>query len=77
MKSLIITLVGLIATVSASLLQGQKTEFVDGYNARHARKKPVVGDSLKDVKLFDAEGKKFSTKTLKGKHTVLVFGCLT
>lgn len=38
---------------------------------------PKVGSQLPDVTAFDADGKPFSTKQLRGKHAVLVFGCLT
>ncbi len=36
-----------------------------------------VGDSFPLVEVFDAHGKAFSTKSLKGKYTVVVNGCLT
>ncbi len=38
---------------------------------------PDVGESLPDVSLFDADGKPFHLRNLKGDYTVLVFGCLT
>ena len=38
---------------------------------------PRVGTALPEVTAYDAEGKAFSTKDLRGKHAVLVFGCLT
>ena len=68
----------LVMTLALPLVaQNKRMEFVERYNARHAKQKPLVGDTLKDVKLFDASGKEFSTRRLRGKHTVLVFGCLT
>lgn len=36
-----------------------------------------VGKKLPDVKIFDDQGKEFSTSSLKGSYTVLTFGCLT
>lgn len=36
-----------------------------------------VGSALPDLSVFDAEGKAFEMTSLKGKHAVLVFGCLT
>lgn len=36
-----------------------------------------VGSTLPDLTVFTADGKPFKTASLKGKHTVLVFGCLT
>lgn len=38
---------------------------------------PAVGTMLPEVSAFDEQGEKFSTSTLKGSYTVLVFGCLT
>ena len=35
------------------------------------------GDTFPQVEVFDAAGKPFSTKSLKGKYTVVVNGCLT
>jgi cytochrome oxidase Cu insertion factor (SCO1/SenC/PrrC family) len=55
----------------------KRPEFVDTYNQRHATQKPLVGDTISPVDLFDAEGNRFSTKNLAGKYSVLVFGCLT
>ena len=63
--------------VLPSIGTSQQVEFVEAYNKRHAGTKPVVGDTLDEVKLFDAEGNPFSTRDMRGKHTVLVFGCLT
>ena len=36
-----------------------------------------VGDPFPEVDIYDAEGKPFNTKSLKGKYTVVVNGCLT
>ncbi len=38
---------------------------------------PEVGDELPDIALVDEQGRKFSTRQLRGRHVVLVFGCLT
>ena len=38
---------------------------------------PAVGETLPDITAFDANGKPFRLSSLKGSHTVLVFGCLT
>lgn len=38
---------------------------------------PEVGTMLPDVSLYDDEGKEFSTTSLRGQYSVLVFGCLT
>lgn len=36
-----------------------------------------VGDVLPDIVAFDPDGKEFKLSSLRGQHTVLVFGCLT
>lgn len=36
-----------------------------------------IGSPMPEVKVFDAEGKPFDTASLKGKYSVVVFGCLT
>lgn len=38
---------------------------------------PKIGQTLPDIRLFDAGGKRFQLGSLKGHHTVLVLGCLT
>lgn len=38
---------------------------------------PAVGTALPVVKAFDDQGIEFSTASLRGSYTVLVFGCLT
>ena len=35
------------------------------------------GDRFPEIDVHDANGKKFNTKSLKGKYTVIVNGCLT
>lgn len=44
---------------------------------RFDRTAPQVGDPLPDAAGFDADGKKFNLRSLKGHYTVLTFGCLT
>lgn len=36
-----------------------------------------VGQQMPDVIIYDENGEKFPLSRLKGKHAVLVFGCLT
>lgn len=38
---------------------------------------PQPGDPMPDVSGFDDEGNPFELTKLHGKHTVIVFGCLT
>ena len=36
-----------------------------------------VGSPMPEVTVFDEDGKPFETASLKGKYSVVVFGCLT
>lgn len=36
-----------------------------------------LGQTLPDLTVFDEKGEKFRLADVKGKHTVIVFGCLT
>ena len=38
---------------------------------------PEPGDPMPDVAGFDVEGNPFKLTSLRGKHAVIVFGCLT
>lgn len=38
---------------------------------------PKEGTIIPDVTVYDENGNTFSTRELRGQHTVLVFGCLT
>lgn len=38
---------------------------------------PATGTQLPNVKAFDEFGNQFSTSSLRGSYSVLVFGCLT
>lgn len=38
---------------------------------------PAPGTMLPKVTAFDEQGQEFSTTSLRGSYTVLVFGCLT
>lgn len=38
---------------------------------------PTAGTQMPAITLFDEDGNEFSTESLKGKHSVVVFGCLT
>ena len=36
-----------------------------------------MGQPVPDITIYDAKGSKFRMADLKGKHSVIVFGCLT
>jgi cytochrome oxidase Cu insertion factor (SCO1/SenC/PrrC family) len=56
---------------TAALAQKQKSE------EDFVKEKPTVGDALPDLTVYDTDGKEVKTSSLRGHHTVLVFGCLT
>jgi cytochrome oxidase Cu insertion factor (SCO1/SenC/PrrC family) len=55
----------------------QVEEFADRYEKMFAPRDPKVGSTVADVSAFDEDGNEFALKQTRGKHTVLVFGCLT
>lgn len=56
---------------------GQHVEFVDGANKRFLTKAPKIGATLENVQAFSDDGNEFRLGSTRGKHTVLIFGCLT
>lgn len=64
---------------AAPLQPGQQNmEFVDRFNKQFEGRAPKVGaQMLEELTAFDGAGKEFKFESLKGKHTVIVFGCLT
>ena len=50
---------------------------VEMMNAQHLERKPLIGDIVEDVVALDESGNEVSFNDFRGKHVVLVFGCLT
>ena len=55
----------------------QPTTAVEAMNARFFGQKPLIGSTVKDLIAFDEDGEEVNFKTFRGKHVVVVFGCLT
>tara|TARA_B100000579_G_C22828368_1_gene854526 strand:- start:575 stop:751 length:177 start_codon:yes stop_codon:yes gene_type:complete len=56
-----------------SLVRGQDREY-----RRGGENIPKVGSLVPNISVFDAEGRSFALREkLKGRHAVIVFGCLT
>ena len=56
-----------------SVVLGQDLE-----RRRGGENMPAVGSLAPDISVFDAEGRSFALREkLKGRHAVIVFGCLT
>ena len=56
----------------------EPVEFVDRFKSRVKGKNPKLGSTISsDLSAFDSDGKPFSFAKTRGKHTVIVFGCLT
>ena len=66
-----VALVGLAAEAAWAQRRGGRP------NGRFEQRSPDVGQPLPDLTVFAADGKKVSLRSLRGSHTVLVFGCLT
>ena len=63
----------IIGLVAVNVADGQGR----GRSGRSGFGVPAVGTMVPEVSLFDENGQPFSTDQLRGKYTVLVFGCLT
>ena len=47
-------------------------------SAQNRRPMPLApGDPFPEIDIHDAAGNRFNTRSLKGKYTVIVNGCLT
>ena len=54
-----------------------KPEFESRYNKRFLKESSFLGKQAPDVNVYDASGNPFRLSQSRGKHTVVVFGCLT
>ena len=63
---------GLLAVFASTVLAQRGPGFGPGRSNF-----PEVGSLLPDVPIYDDQGDRFSTKSLRGHYSVLVFGCLT
>ena len=66
-----------ICSFTAASLSAQTSEFVDKYNKKFLKKDPKIGAELKEVSVFDEQGKPLKLSNTRGKYSVLIFGCLT
>ena len=72
-KCVAITTALLMACSLQSVVLGQDRE-----RRRGGENMPAVGSLAPDISVFDAEGRSFALREkLKGRHAVIVFGCLT
>lgn len=56
----------------------EPVEFVDRFEKMFAGRRPKLGDTIDEgLSAYDASGKPFSFASTRGKHAVIVFGCLT
>jgi cytochrome oxidase Cu insertion factor (SCO1/SenC/PrrC family) len=66
---------GLLSAGSQSLPAQQSAR--GQLQSSFASKAPSIGAELPDASGYTADGKPFNLRELKGKYTVIVFGCLT
>jgi cytochrome oxidase Cu insertion factor (SCO1/SenC/PrrC family) len=45
--------------------------------ADFVKAKPTIGEALPDLTVYSPSGKEVKLSSLRGRYTVLVFGCLT
>ena len=62
-------LLALFPALAFAQKEQREEEFLKG--------KPAIGDALPDLTVYSPDGKEVKTSSLRGHHTVLVFGCLT
>jgi|SaaInlStandDraft_1057018.scaffolds.fasta_scaffold518957_1 cytochrome oxidase Cu insertion factor (SCO1/SenC/PrrC family) len=63
----------LVCTMMPTLAQSPR----DTRSRRGSSQVPQPGTNLPTVRAVDEQGRDFSTASLRGSYTVLVFGCLT
>jgi len=68
---------GLVSAQQRAPGGGGRSQMAQSMQGRFDRSSPGVGDELPDVSGYRSDGSEISLKSLRGKHTVLVFGCLT
>ena len=71
---------GLLLTLAGGRAQDAKAKAESPkarVNRQFAAHAPALGSPLPDITIYDARGKKFPLRNLKGSHAVIVFGCLT
>lgn len=67
-----------LAQHQAEMAAKQQTmEFADRFNQRFLGQDPKMGTEIKDLVAFDEEGNELDFADLRGKYTVINFGCLT
>jgi hypothetical protein len=55
----------------------ERTRNPRGDNSRFAASAPEVGSAFPELDIHDENGQPLNTRSLKGKYTVVVNGCLT
>lgn len=54
-----------------------KPEFETSYNKSFLKRSSFLNKPAPDVEVYDEQGNAFRLAQSRGKHTVVVFGCLT
>lgn len=59
-------------------VKGQaKSEFETSYNANFLKRSSLIDKDAPNMEVYDEKGNGFRLDQSRGKHTVVVFGCLT
>lgn len=72
----VFVLVG-IAGLPAVAQPPRDVEWTEVYDKMFLKRTPLLDDYAPDVDAFDEQGQPFEFSSTQGKHTVVVFGCLT
>ena len=67
----------LLLLSSTQVTLAQSREFETSYNERFLQRTPLIGKTAPDVEVYDSKGNPFRLAQSRGKHTVIIFGCLT
>ncbi|MGB7343429.1 MAG: hypothetical protein WBD20_04410 [Pirellulaceae bacterium] len=54
-----------------------KQEFESSYNENFLKRSSLLNKKLPDLEVYDEQGNPFRLAQSRGKHSVVVFGCLT
>lgn len=66
---------GLFAPITAR--SQEKPEFESSYNENFLKRASLLNRQAPDLEIYDEQGNPYRLAQSRGKHTVVVFGCLT
>ncbi len=73
MRTLCLIALGLLLAAPGTTFAQQPKKNEEDF----VKEKPAVGDPLPDLSVYSPDGKEVKLSSLRGRHVVLTFGCLT